>query len=82
MTFRPDFASKIGRYRLSGALFAALLIVVCGGPSVHAAQVNGTLVAYGSSAQERGRYSTRTQLYEISAPQRSWLGRAHIVVIG
>jgi hypothetical protein len=56
VTFRPDFASKIGRYRLSGALFAALLIVVCGGPSVHAAQVNGTLVAYGSSAQQRGRY--------------------------
>ncbi len=56
MTFRPDFARKIRRYRLSGALFAALWIVVTGGSSVHAAQVNGTLVAYESSAQQRGRY--------------------------
>jgi hypothetical protein len=56
VTFRPDFTRKIGHSRLGGALFAALWIVVTGGSSVHAAQVTGTLVAYESSAQQRGRY--------------------------
>lgn len=56
MTVRPVGVRKNWRYRLSGALLAAGCLVAADVSSVHAAQVNGTLVAYESSAQQRGRY--------------------------